>query len=366
MRRGSSAEDSGTSRRPATARGGPDRYRRGARRTSAEPLAASWRPLEDQERDTGSGRRPAGQAKRDKEERRRRGIGALLAHYGWRVYAVPVLVALTALVVMDTTGTSSDPGSGTLGGSIASGDQPATSGPPLGAEIPATPVGPDIPTAELPDGFDFTQKGNSTWRVIPGTKAKYGTGGPVKKYTIEVEDGINPGEYGGDDALALLIDQTLSDPARGWTASGDVSLERVDPNVERPDFRVSLTTPETTKRPDLCGFNIKYPASCNSRETGRVIINLARWVRGAKAFNGDMDTYRRYAINHEVGHALNHYHEACKKDGDLAPVMMQQTFGVANDYVYLLNQVDPSNSGAVPNDGKTCRVNAWPVPQGQN
>ena len=46
---------------------------------------------------------------------------------------------------------------------------------------------------------------------------------------------------------------------------------------------MSLTTPETTHRADACGFQIKFEASCYRKSLGRVLINLARWVRGAKA-----------------------------------------------------------------------------------
>jgi hypothetical protein len=43
--------------------------------------------------------------------------------------------------------------------------------------------------------------------------------------------------------------------------------------------------------------------------------------------------------------------------------MMQQTFGVANNYVADLNKVDPTNYSAVPADGKVCVYNPWPDPQ---
>jgi hypothetical protein len=130
----------------------------------------------------------------------------------------------------------------------------------------------------------------------------------------------------------------------------------------QPDIRISLSTPNTVHRPDYCGYSIKYESSCWRRSEKRVMINLARWVRGALAFGGDIGSYREYAINHEIGHAFGNGHVGCKKEGDLAPVMMQQTFGTNNDFVARLND-QVGNVDPVQPDGKTCRFNQWPNPQ---
>ena len=159
------------------------------------------------------------------------------------------------------------------------------------------------------------------------------------------------------------MDTTLSDP-RGWASTNQVSVQRVDARAANPDIRISLSTPDTVHRPEFCGFSIKYESSCWRPSAHRVVINLARWVRGALAFNGDLGLYRQYAVNHEVGHVFGNEHVGCPTNGALAPVMMQQTFGVSDDYVHDLNQVDPGNRDRVARDGKVCRPNAWPYPQG--
>jgi hypothetical protein len=88
-----------------------------------------------------------------------------------------------------------------------------------------------------------------------------------------------------------------------------------------------------------------------------VLLNEARWVRGAVPFQGDVGAYRQYLVNHEVGHAIGYQrHEPCGASDQLAPVMMQQTFSTNdNDNA----RFDPE---WVKPDGKTCKPNPWPYP----
>jgi hypothetical protein len=340
--------------RVTAVRTGEDRYRPGGRRTSAEPLRASWQPkVEDEERPTRARKQTPGK------------ISSLKKTFGWRAYAIPVLIVITVLIAFNTARTPAAPvgddnqisaaSSAAGGGSIdgANGVLP---------ENPAQPVDLRIPTAELPDGSPFTQAGKGTWHVMPGKGDKVGKG-KLYTYTVEVEDGIDPSSYAGDDSFALAVQGTLSD-ARSWTWDGQFALQRVDASFPNPSFRVSLTSPDTTHRADMCGYQIKEEASCYRRSEGRVLINLSRWVRGAKAFGADMTAYRQYAINHEVGHALGGTHVGCPVDGGPAPVMMQQSFGVADNYVAMLNNVPGGDAGKVNADGKVCRPNSWPDTSG--
>lgn len=281
--------------------------------------------------------------------------------YGWRAYLLPVLVVVTALVLFNT---AREPAQQATDGSQASGD--GTGSGPVVTERPTAPVNLNIPTAELPPGAPYTETGQGSWHIVPLPKdgisgRKVGTGKTFYRYTVEVENGIDPSAYAGDDAFASTVEATLSNP-QSWIGAGDISLQRVDGSGPPPDFRVRLTTSNTAIRPDLCGFGIPYPTSCYLKNFQHsVVINLARWVRGALAFGGDMTGYRQYAINHEVGHALGLGHQPCAENGAPAPVMMQQTFGVSDDYVAQLNSVDIYNSKAVPADHKVCKPNAWPV-----
>jgi hypothetical protein len=186
----------------------------------------------------------------------------------------------------------------------AAGNGPVVGEAPTSGDL----KGVDIPTADLPAGGDFPVSGRDTWHVVAGTTPQVGQGRPYT-YTVEVEDGATPAE--GDQAFATAVDATLDDP-RSWVGSGQIALRRVDATAgEAPDFRISLTSQLTTRA--RCGYQIRYEASCWNSDIGRVLINGARWVRGAGAFEGQLGLYRQYAINHEVGHVFRNQHVPCAR-----------------------------------------------------
>jgi hypothetical protein len=169
-------------------------------------------------------------------------------------------------------------------------------------------------------------------------------------YTIEVEDGL-PAEL--DQQFAQTVDATLADP-RSWIGDGQVSFTRID-NGD-PDIRISLTSELTIRTPDNCGWDIPLEASCFNGWMSRVLINDARWTRGAMSYNGDLTAYRAYAVNHEVGHALGNKHQPCPAHGGPAPIRMQQSWSTSDND---LAQLDPQT---VPADGNVCVANPYPFP----
>jgi hypothetical protein len=300
----------------------------------------------------GTGRQRAG-------DRAWKGLRRASELYGWRLYAVPVLAVITVVVIVQTVYGSS------RGKAAAPEPGPAAAEHPSPSEHPSNQspneLKGDLPAAALPPGGHITRHGSGHWHIVPGTTPKVGTAKKVYTYTVEVEGGLHPSDYGGSKAFARMVQQTLSD-RRSWIGGGRVSFRRVDSHHAHPDVRISLTSPGTDHRADVCGYSIHYETSCYRSDTHRVVINLARWVRGAVAFGGDMPRYRRYVINHEVGHALGHRHKGCRTQGGPAPVMMEQTLGVSDDYVAKLNRKMPGNRHAVRPDGKTCKANPWPHP----
>jgi len=317
-----------------------------------EPLRAERDPLAS---DSGRVR-----SNRDRRRwRKQTWLGRFVSTFGWRAYALPALVALTAVVMYQTvTGTSAP---------AASSQEPVQGPPTIDAKstaiIGAPPRGltefdVNLPTGILPDGGPFTEAGARTWHVVPGAGPQVGEGTTkVFTYTVEVEDGIDTTSYGGDGGFARMVSETLDNP-KGWTHDPKFAFIRT--GADDPDFRVSLTSPITVR--EGCGYNIALESSCYNPSYGpdaqdRVFINEARWVRGAVPFQGDVGSYRQYLINHEVGHAIGyHSHEQCPKNDALAPVMMQQTFSTTND------DAAKFDAHTVEADGKVCKPNPWPYP----
>ncbi len=313
---------------------------------SRQPLRARWDPTQP---DNGRPRSPQRDAKKQSA------IGRFVSTYGWRAYALPVLLAVTVLVIVDAVRAvpmpaPADPGFGALSPNRA--ESGIIGAPPGGdGKFPA-----DLPLGALPEGGAYVERAAGTWRVVPGTSPQVGAGTErVFRYTVEVEDGIDTAPFGGDAAVATMVETTLANP-KSWTHDTRFGFQRID--AGEPDFRLSLTSRDTTR--NACGFEIPIDSSCYNAGLDRVVLSEVRWVRGALAFDGDIGSYRQYQINHEVGHAIGyHSHQPCESDGGLAPIMMQQTFGTKNNDIALL---DPH--GVVPADGKTCRFNPWPYPRG--
>jgi hypothetical protein len=206
------------------------------------------------------------------------------------------------------------------------GDGPFTDAPPAAVSSTTTTAAP--PTTVL-DAATIVP--TDVFVVAPGSGPMIGSG-QLSTYTVEVEQGIPV-----DPAtLARAVEETLAD-RRGWTAAGDVALQRVGPDAS-PTFRVRLATPATTDA-HCAPLDTHGEVSC--RNGADVMLNLRRWLEGAAPSEMRLEDYRDYMISHEVGHALGHDHVDCPGPGQVAPVMVQQTLGLGG-----------------------CLPNPWPFPDG--
>lgn len=146
--------------------------------------------------------------------------------------------------------------------------------------------------------------------------------GRAVHYTVAVEGGIPV----TGKAFARTVHDILLDP-RGWQTEDHVRFVAVTPReVEQGadvDIRINLASPDTTDR--MCApFNTAGKVSCTTT-TGTVVLNLRPWLLGASTWGDDLRGYRRYLVNHEVGHGLGHHHVHCSGKGRRAPVMLQQS-----------------------------------------
>lgn len=343
---------------------GPDGRASPAGATRLPVLRDQWREPLRAQRDPLAADSGRVRSNRDEHRgvRKQTWLGRFISTYGWRAYALPVLIVVTVVVIYQTITGTSAPAPKQAEGPVQG---PPTIGAAGTAIIGAPPKGltefdANLPTGILPEGGPFTEAGGRNWRIVPGTTPQVGEGtAKVFHYTIEIEDGIDTAPFGGDDAFARMVSETLANP-KSWTHNPQFAFARVDESSGiEPDFRVSLTTPMTVR--EGCGYDIPLEASCYNPSyldgQPRVFINEARWVRGAVPFQGDVGSYRQYLINHEVGHAIGYQrHEPCGGNDQLAPVMMQQTFSTSNNDAA---RFDPQS---VKPDNFTCKPNPWPYP----
>ncbi|WP_435863252.1 DUF3152 domain-containing protein [Streptomyces prunicolor] len=180
-------------------------------------------------------------------------------------------------------------------------------------------------------------KGPDKFDAVPGVDKAPGKG---RKYTyrVDVEQGL-----GLDGTLfAQAVQKTLNDK-RSWAHNGARTFERI--YTGKPDFVITLASPGTTAT--WCAKSgldtTEDNVSCDSAATERVMINAYRWAQGSSTYGDKMYAYRQMLINHEVGHRLGYGHVTCDKDGELAPVMQQQT-------------------KFLDHDGIHCLANPWPYP----
>ncbi|KWV31350.1 DUF3152 domain-containing protein [Micromonospora rifamycinica] len=179
----------------------------------------------------------------------------------------------------------------------------------------------------------YPADGSNRWQVAAGEPAAPTGTGRLVRYRVAVERDIRGLPVAG---FAAEVGATLTAP-QGWASGGRLRLWRVGPGGPA-DFTVHLATPGT--RDELCGDAADGYTSC--RNGDRVVVNVARWVKGVPGYGASLETYRRYVVNHEVGHRLGHGHERCPGRGRPAPVMQQQTLGLHG-----------------------CTANAWPYRDGR-
>ncbi|MER7184778.1 DUF3152 domain-containing protein [Streptomyces hyaluromycini] len=252
-----------------------------------------------------------------------------------------VLAVIVAGQVVDGRGGSAVRSQSAAGGTRAT-DGAASRG--NSRTTPSASASPSVATLSyeqaMGEKYPLSAKlaGSGRFTAVPGSAKAPGKG---RKYTyrVDVEQGL-----GLDGKLfAEAVQKTLNDD-RSWAHDGARTFERVSSG--KPDFVITLASPGTTAK--WCAKSgldtTEDNVSCDSASTERVMINAYRWAQGSKTYGDKIHAYRQMLINHEVGHRLGYGHVTCEKDGELAPVMQQQT-------------------KFLDHDGIHCLPNPWPYPK---
>ncbi len=260
-------------------------------------------------------------------------------HKGWAFTGIAAAAVTTVLAVI----VAGQVTKGRDDGDVQSQSAAGQAGDARGSAEPTPSAAPSAVTLtydqkmsrKYPLGAKLTGPGK--FDAVPGFDKAPGTG-QIYRYRVDVEQGL-----GLDGALfAEAVQKTLND-RRSWAHGGARTFERISSG--KPDFVITLASPGTTgtwcakSGLDTTEDNV----SCDSAATERVMINAYRWAQGSKTYGDRIHAYRQMLINHEVGHRLGHGHVTCQKDGELAPVMQQQT-------------------KFLDHDGIHCRPNPWPYP----
>lgn len=220
--------------------------------------------------------------------------------------------------------------------SAAQGEEPP---PSEGSPAVRDPLSTGLKESELPS------KGPRSYVWAGGGSEPVGNA-PYRKYSVGVEEGLDIDV----DAFAAFVDETLAD-SRSWIS--DPEREWGFQRVSRGGIKIVIATPATVDRQCL-PLTTRGEVSCAKQ--GYISINLKRWELTVPHWTSTPAAYRRYVINHEMGHYLNQRHVGCPAEGAPAPVMMQQTYRLASRGM--------EACGTPPEkDCKQCRPNSWPFPE---
>ncbi|GGU81127.1 hypothetical protein GCM10010260_11800 [Streptomyces filipinensis] len=258
-----------------------------------------------------------------------------------RALAGIAAAAVTTVLAVVVAGQVTESRDGGAAQSRSATDQARDAHTPAGQAPSASPGTATLSYEQRMDRtypLSATLKASGKFEAVPGFAKAPGKG---QKYTyrVDVEQGL-----GLDGELfAEAVQKTLNDD-RSWAHGGARTFERISSG--KPDFVITLASPGTTAK--WCAKSgldtTEDNVSCDSAATERVMINAYRWAQGSKTYGDKIYAYRQMLINHEVGHRLGHGHVTCQKNGELAPVMQQQT-------------------KFLDHDGIHCLPNPWPYPR---
>lgn len=141
------------------------------------------------------------------------------------------------------------------------------------------------------------------------------------RYNIIIDESLNLRKNLIEEKIESVLDDS-----HGWKKLG-YKFHRSTTNL---DFVITIVPNKIVKK--VCNFDGLSCATMfrNKNKTDIIFLNLKKWQKGSAKSKQNVDLYRTYMINHEVGHILGRghiKHEDCKP-GTKCPIMVQQTLGI--------------------------------------
>lgn len=148
---------------------------------------------------------------------------------------------------------------------------------------------------------------------LPAHPAEAGEAERVFRYRVESRGEVDyPVRAFAQDVRSVFADM------RSVNLGGSI---RYVPVAENYDLIVAIASGDyIAQAAAVCDEDL----SCRVGNT--ILINEENWRQTTPAFDGELDTYRAYLLNHEMGHFLGLDHRGCPGGGP-APLMMQQSKG---------------------------------------
>lgn len=232
------------------------------------------------------------------------------------VLAVVLLVTFLSIIRSCASGqpTAAVPASGTPSATGAASPNASGSATPA-ASTPAS--SPSASRTSILDGIRHgTESGSGKWTNPNLALTSTHTGkSSTHSYVVKVETDLDL-----DPAAVARQMQSILDDDRSWVGSTSNSFNLVT-DEKKADLVIYLASANTTQR--MCRpLDVVKTWSCNHGNT--VIFNADRWRWMTPTYD-DIDAYRAYMVNHEVGHFIGRGHLDCPGSGKRAPVMMQQS-----------------------------------------
>lgn len=135
-------------------------------------------------------------------------------------------------------------------------------------------------------------------------------------YTVKFHKNL---QINKESCIQKII-SVLNDP-RGWKNKGFYFNYKL--SIDNPDFIIFFTSSKW-----IANFCNLPGLSCTDLRYNEIYINVDNWRNGSIHSQLNLNNYKTYLINHEVGHILGKKHIKCPSPNSKVPVMTQQTLGI--------------------------------------